>query len=282
MMNFKEWLYLAEQAGSGYAYVGKAIIIPSNHGAKPGSTDIKRPPDPAARQYASNICKKFGYWYEGKGEEGKFGKGPEKSYCEKFLGVHNPKNNGSYDDSIVMTGFYAGVPTFSSVEANWSQNSQKIDFQSSNTIGDALRSALANGAGTFAKGNENIKLDNAQIDEIFKVVRQVFPDFESQQFASQDKASEFKQWLLQAEDFMWEKKGNALSALGDAAEKEREVQIVSFANTKGGLLFLGAGHFPRLQGVTWSPPQGADVNQQAAVAPQVAQQMTLPTGQAQP
>lgn len=283
MLNFREWLYLFEQAGSGYAYVGNAIIIPSAHGAKPGTTQIKPPPDRAARQYASSICKKFGYWYEGKGEEGRFGKGPERKYCEKVLGVHNPKNNGSYDDSIVMTGFYAGVPTFSSVEANWSQNSQKIDFQNSITVGDALKSALANGAGTFAKGNENIKLGEGDIQKIFDVVRQVFPDFETQQFKTADKASEFKAWLLQAEDLMWEQKGNALSALGDAAEKEREVQIVSFANTKGGILFLGAGHFPRLQGVSWSPPQGAGGNQQQApVAPQqAAQQMTSPGAPAQ-
>ena len=161
-----------------------------------------------------------------------------------------------------MTGFYAGVPTFSSVKANWSQNSQKIDFQNSNTIGDALKSALANGAGTFAKGNENKKLSDAEIKQIFAVVREVFPKFQTQKFQTPNKAAEFKQWLLVAEKFMWERKGNALHALGDAAEKEREIQIVQFAKANGGLLFLGADHFPRLQGVTWTPPQGAGMNQQ--------------------
>jgi hypothetical protein len=34
MLNFKEWLYLIEQAGNGFAYVGNAIIIPSAHGDK--------------------------------------------------------------------------------------------------------------------------------------------------------------------------------------------------------------------------------------------------------
>lgn len=269
VFSFKEWLYLVEGVQGGFAYINNAIIIPSAHGATPGSTKIKPPPDKIARQYASNICKKFGYWYEGKGEEGRFGKGPERKYCEKVLGVHNPKNNGSYDDGVEMTGFYAGVPTFSSVEANWSQNSQKIDFQNSNTIADALRSALANGAGTFAKGNENIRLNDTQINEIFNYVRKVFPNFENQQFASQDKASEFKQWLLQAEDFMWEKKGNALSQLGDAAEKDREVQIVNFAASHGGLLFLGAGHFPRLTGVSWTVPTG---QQNAQPQPNLPQQ----------
>jgi hypothetical protein len=255
MLNFKEWLYLFEQATSGFAYVGNAIIIPSAHGAKPGTTKITPPPDDITKEYAKNICSKYGYWYEGKGEEGKFGNGPEKTYCETVLGVQNPKNNGSYDDSITMTGHYAGVPTFSSVKANWSQNSQKIDFQNSNTIGDALRSALANGAGTFAKNGENIKLNEPEIKQIFAVVRDVFPYFQTQKFQYTNKAAEFKQWLLVAEKFMWERKGNALHALGDAAEKEREIQIVQFAKTNGGFLFLGADHFPRLQGVSWTTPQ---------------------------
>jgi hypothetical protein len=262
MLNFKEWLYLIEQAGNGFAYVGNAIIIPSAHGDKPGSTKVTPPPDDTAKEYAKNICAQYGYWYEGKGEEGQFGNGPEKSYCETFLGVQKPINKGSYDDHITMTGFYAGVPTFSSVKANWSQNSQKIDFQNSNTIGDALKSALANGAGTFAKGNENKKLSDAEIKQILAVVREVFPKFQTQKFQTPNKAAEFKQWLLVAEKFMWERKGNALHALGDAAEKEREIQIVQFAKANGGLLFLGADHFPRLQGVTWTPPQGAGMNQQ--------------------
>jgi len=261
MLNFKEWLYLIEQAGNGFAYVGNAIIIPSAHGDKPGTTKIAPPSDNIAKEYAKNICEKYGYRYEGIGEEGQFGNGPEKSYLEKVLGVQNPKNNGSYDDDVTMPGFHAGVPVFSSVKANWDTNSPKIDFQNSNTIGDALRSALANGAGTFANKGVNKKLSDAEIKQIFDVVREVFPDFEQQEFKG-DKAAEFKQWLLQAENKMWEEKGNTLSVLGDAAEKNREDQIVPFAKKNGGLLFLGADHFPRLQGVTWTPPQGAGMNQQ--------------------
>jgi len=252
--NFKEWLYLFEQATSGFAYVNNAIIIPSTHGAEAGSTKITPPPDQMAKQYAKTICEKYGYWYEGIGEERGQGNGPEKQYCVNVLGVADPKNNGSYDDNVTMNGYYAGVPTFSSVAANWPKNSPKIDFQNSNTIADALRSALANGAGTFAREGVNIQLGEPDIQKIFDVVRKVFPDFEQKKFRIQNKAAEFKQWLLNAEDYMWEQKGNALSELGDAAEKEREIQIVNFAKNSGGLLFLGAGHFPRLQGVSWTLP----------------------------
>ena len=253
--NFKEWLYLFEQAINGFAYVNDAIIIPSEHGAKAGSTKITPPPNEMTKQYAKKICEKYGYWYEGIGEERGQGNGPEKIYCVNVLGVTNPKNNGSYDDNITMNGYYAGVPTFSSVKANWTQNSPKIDFKNSNTIGDALRNALANGAGTFARKGVNIKLGEPDIKQIFAVVREVFPKFQTQKFQTENKAAEFYRWLLTAEKFMWEKKGNALSKLGDAAEKEREIQIVNFAKTNNGLLFLGAGHFPRLQVITWTPPQ---------------------------
>jgi len=271
--SFIEWLLLKEQAGSGFAYVGNAIIIPSAHGDKSsGTTKIAPPSDNIAKEYAKNICEKYGYWYEGTGEEDQSGDGPEKSYCEKVLGVQNPKNNGSYDDNVEMPGFHAGVPVFSSVKANWKTNSPKIDFQNSNTIGDALRSALANGAGTFANHGVNKKLSDSEIEEIFAVVEQVFPGFRNQQF-TKDKAAEFYEWLLQAENKMWEEKGNALSNLGDVAEKNREDQIVPFAQTKGGLLFLGADHFPRLKGVQWTPPQTAGMNQQkVSTSPQMQAQ----------
>jgi len=268
-ISFKEWLHLFEQAGNGFAYVGNAVIIPSAHGAEAGSTKITPPPDDMAKQYAKNICEKYGYWYEGIGEERGGGNGPEKTYCENVLGVANPKNNGSYDDRVTMTGFYAGVPTFSSVAANWPKNSPKIDFKNSNTIGDALRSALANGAGTFARAGVNIKLSEPEIKQIFDVVRQVFPQFEQQKFRIKNKAAEFKQWLLQAEDYMWEQKGNALSKLGDAAETERKIQIINFAKANGGILFLGAGHFPRLKGVSWAVPTG---QQNAQPQPNLTQQ----------
>lgn len=258
---FENWSYFVEQAGRGFAYIGESIIIPSQHGDGKSPTQIEPPPDDNAKKYATQICQKYGYWYEGKGEEGGKGQGPEKTYCMKVLDIQQPKNNGSYDDYVVMNGYYAGVPTFSSVEANWGQNQPKIDFQNSSTIADALKSALANGAGTFAKGEQNIRLGNSEIEQIFNVVRKDFPNFESQQFQSNNKAEEFKQWLLQAEDKMWEQQGTALHALGDSAEKEREIQIVKVANQKKGIFFLGAGHFPRLTGVSWNPPVQNQANQ---------------------
>ena len=263
-----QYYNLIEQSGQGFAYAGKGILIPSEHGSEAGSTRIEPPIDQTAREYAKSICEKYGYWYEGKGEEGNKGNGPEMNYCIS-LGVKNPKNNGSYDDFVTMTGYFNGVPTFSSVEANWEDNSPKIDFQNSRTIADALRSALANGAGTFARNNVNMKLNESEIEQIFAVVRQDFPEFEKQEFKTQNKAEEFKLWMLQAENAMWETKGTALSKIGDAAEKEREIQIVNIVKTKGGLFFLGKDHFPRLVGVSWSTPQqiGA-MTQQTGTMPQ--------------
>jgi hypothetical protein len=228
-------MLLMENAG--FAYVGEGILIPSIH-----TGGIAPPDSENTKQYVKQILEKYGYWYEGKGERSQKGNGPELKYC-KDLGVPNPKNNGSYDDSVTMDGHWAGVPAFSSIEAKWN-GSVPIDAIGANsqTMGDAIRNILAEGHGTFAYKDVNIKLSESDIQKIFAVIEVVFPEWENQELGEK-KGTEVYNWLLGVEDKMWHEKGNVLSKLGWDSEYDREKQIVEIAMGKKGLFFLGASHF---------------------------------------
>lgn len=278
-LSFKEWFNLIEAAQNpSFAYVNNAVIIPAEHFNSKGVGKLHEPADEATKAHCKAICEKYGYWYEGKGESGAKGNGPEVAYCKNVLGVPNPKNNGSYDDLITMDGYFAGVPAFSSIEANWNSNKGKIRYRTANTIGDALRQALANGASTFAKGDVNVKLQPAEIDQIFAVVEKDFPGFQQKAFKyryRKSREAEFYKWMLEAERKMWESPGSALSKLGDEAETDRERKIVEVA-TKGGVFFLGSGHFARpvIQNLPKQPT--------AWLGQAPAQQPQSPTGQQAP
>jgi hypothetical protein len=229
----------------GYAYVGnKGVLIPSTHDG--GS--ITPPDSENTEQHVKQILEKYGYWYEGKGENiGKdsgFGKGSELKYC-KDLGVPNPKNNGSYDDYVTMEGHWAGVPALTSIQDKW-HGSVSIDAigENSQTMGDAIRNILAQGHGTFANKGVNIKLPESDIQKIFAVIQQDFPNWQNQPLGGK-KETEVYEFLRKIEDNIFEvaEGSTALSTLGWEAEHDREQQIVQIAMAKGGLFFLGKDHF---------------------------------------
>ena len=228
-------MLLIENAG--FAYVGEGILIPSIH-----TGGITPPDSENTKQYVKQILEKYGYWYEGKGEQSQQGNGPELKYC-KDLGVPNPKNNGSYDDSVTMNGHWAGVPAFSSIEAKWNGSVPiHVIGADSKTMGDAIRNILAQGHGTFAKGDQNIKISKPDIEKIFAVIGEDFEDWQNQELGEK-KETEVYNWLLGVETKMWDIKGTALSKLGWDSEHDREKQIVKIAMGKKGLFFLGASHF---------------------------------------
>lgn len=230
----------------GYAYVGdKGVLIPSIH----DGGYITPPDSENTRQHVKQILEKYGYWYEGKGEnigeDSGFGKGSELKYCKEELGVENPTNNGSYDDHVIMIGHWAGVPALTSIKDKW-HGSVPIDAigKNSQTMGDAIFNILAQGHGTFANKGVNIKLPESDIQKIFAVIQKDFPNWQNQPLGGQ-KETEVYEFLRKIEDHMFEvpPETTALSILGWEAEHDREKQIVKLAMANGGLFFLGKDHF---------------------------------------
>ena len=233
----------------GYAYVGdKGVLIPSIHDG--GS--ITPPDSENTRQHVKQILEKYGYWYEGKGENiGKasgFGKGSELKYCKEELGVENPTNNGSYDDHVIMIGHWAGVPALTSIKDKW-HGSVPIDAigKNSQTMGDAIRNILAQGHGTFANRGVNIKISEPDIQKIFAAIggtKAIGENWQNQPLGGK-KETEVYEFLRKIEDNIFEvaEGSTALSTLGWEAEHDREQQIVQIAMAKGGLFFLGKDHF---------------------------------------
>ena len=239
-------MLLIENAG--FAYVGnKGVLIPSIHDG-----GFITPPDSEnTKQYVKQILEKYGYWYEGKGENigqtSGFGNGSELKYC-KDLGVPNPKNNGSYDDSVTMKGHWAGIPALTSIQDKWHGSVPTNAIGSnSQTMGDAIRNILAQGHGTFAKGDVNIKLPESDIQKIFAAIGDTKAIGENwkNQTLGEKRETEVYEFLRKVEDNIFEvpEGTTALSKLGWDSEHDRERQIVKFAMQKGGLFFLGKDHF---------------------------------------
>ena len=239
-------MLLIESAG--FAYVGsKGVLIPSNH-----EGGIITPPDSEnTKEYVKQILEKYGYWYEGIGENiGQTpgsGKGPELTYC-KNLGVPNPKNNGSYDNFVTMNGHWAGVPALTSIDAKWF-GSVPINAIGSNsqTMGDAIHNILAQGHGTFAHEDQNIKISEPDIQKIFAAIggtKAIGKNWKNQPLGEK-REKEVYEFLRKVEYniFGVPEDTTTLSTLGWDSEHDRERQIVEFANKKGGLFFLGEDHF---------------------------------------
>ena len=233
----------------GFAYVGnKGVLIPSNH----EGGIITLPDSENTKEYVKQILEKYGYWYEGIGENiGQTpgsGNGPELTYC-KNLGVPNPKNNGSYDDSVTMNGHWAGVPALTSIDAKWFGGSVSIDAigVNSKTMGDAIHNILAKGHGTFAKEDQNIKISEPDIQKIFAAIggTEAIGENWHKQLLGEKREREVYDFLKKVEHNTFEvpEGTTTLSDLGWDSEHDRERQIVKFAMQKGGLFFLGEDHF---------------------------------------
>jgi len=227
------WKDLKEEEGTVYKNVikyGKGYLIPSSHYAGIGGV-----PEDLKDQLFNNV-KEFGYYYEGIGEKGLKGNGPEKEWIQNQLNINNPSNKGSYD--AINLGDYSGYTIF----ANLNENPDVVqeiesEYKEGDNISDILTKVLTKGKGTF----ERIKISKEGTKKIIDYCVADGLD------VKQD-GKNIINFLKQGEDKMWNNYPS--SALGKYAQKATSIRRKNIANmmsSKGGLYFIGDGHIPEFK-----------------------------------
>lgn len=220
---------------SPYFMGNNAVVIPTEHGKEIGGSS----PEQSLR--IRTIAKKAGYWYEGVGELGKKGAGPEGDYLKR-IGVQEARNNGSYDDKVGLSRF-AGYTLFTNLAAN-PGTAKAIDKLPGNTVGDRLHHALTSGTATF--GGQ--QLTPEQATSVLGIARQDGLDLGLP-------AKRYAQVLKQGESKMWpddggNPDGSSRSPLGNYAYQAnmmRRSNLSNLANSRGGVYFIGRDHLPALR-----------------------------------